>query len=118
MAGRTYTLADVHDWPQGARFRVDNILYTQERQEPGSRADVQPQCDRHSRQSRVGAVVTDDRRRVKIMFTKTNGRPGSVLEPLPSRWDSLNEGQRDVWAIQVARRVHPGSTDVTYQEQP
>lgn len=57
----------------------------------------------------------DTRPKVRVTFTKRNGQPGSVLEPVPANWGAMNANARQTWARNTALHVHSGATNTDYE---
>ena len=51
--------------------------------------------------------------RLKIGFTKRDGKKSEFWATGPNNWDRMGEGDRDAWVSRAANKHHGGATEAT-----
>ena len=55
--------------------------------------------------------------RVRITFTKRDGKEAEFWTAAPENWDHMGPGDRDAWVSRIAFRRHQGAQNATVTGQ-
>lgn len=55
--------------------------------------------------------------RIRIGFTKKDGKVAEFWTSAPETWDTMGDGNRDAWVFRAASKYHGGATNAKCLER-